>query len=185
MNKKFYNLVRYRGRSVFKKTQYEILVEKTSDEVFSDRRKPYSNQLSKTEIAFVDGSHFYEDVIRDIIHSNEIISERGCILLHDCLPQTAAACSRSRTTSIWNGDVWKAIFWLHKRSVDVVIFDFDHGIGCIKKQPYSFMKHLSVSEKTEIDKLSFDDFCEFREGLHIVAEVNVQNELDQFFDQSP
>lgn len=183
VSKKFYNFLRYRGSNVFKKTQHEMLVELTSDQVFLKGKTPFSNRLSKTEIVFIDGSHLYEDVIRDIIHSNQIVSDRGCILLHDCLPQTAAACSRTRETSIWNGDVWKAIFWLYKRKVDVVIFDFDHGIGCIKKQPSPHLTHLSASEKTEIDELSFDDFCEFRKCLHIVAEANVEDQLGQFFGQ--
>lgn len=183
VSKKFYNLLRYRGKNVFKKTQHEMLVEMTSDQAFIKKQKPFFDRLLKTEIAFIDGSHFYEDVIRDVIHSNEIVSDRGCILLHDCLPQTAAACSRTRTTSVWNGDVWKAIFWLDKRGVDLVIFDFDHGVGCIKKQPSSRLTYLSASEKTEIDGLSFDDFCVFRKRLDIVAEASVEDRLGQFFDQ--
>ena len=77
-------------------------VRKTSDDY-------YKTNKEKFDIIFIDGLHHYEQVIKDIHNSLNVLNENGVILLHDCLPNNLYEQIVPRCKHIWNGDVWKAI----------------------------------------------------------------------------
>lgn len=86
------------------------LFQQTSDDFFA------SNILDKLELifdlAFLDGMHLFEYLLRDFINTESKMSRDGVVLLHDCVPWNGLICERtwdkSRTRS-WTGDVWKLV----------------------------------------------------------------------------
>jgi predicted O-methyltransferase YrrM len=84
-----------------------VIYELTSDEFFE--------QYDLTELlggplvlAFIDGLHLFEQVLRDFANLERHSDDRTLILLHDCIPFNAETASRERTTEFYCGDVWKA-----------------------------------------------------------------------------
>ena len=84
-------------------------IRMTSDEFFKKNNEIF-------DIIFLDGLHTYEQTIKDILNSLNIISDKGIILIHDCLPKKIWNQIVPRVYGHWNGDVWKAI--VHSRTFD-------------------------------------------------------------------
>ena len=103
-------------------------VRMTSDEFFSGNK-------DKFDCIFIDGLHHYNQVLKDINNSLNVLNSNGIILMHDCLPQSLNAQSVPRTEATWNGDVWKAL--ANKRflnNLDCYTICADQGIGVILKR---------------------------------------------------
>lgn len=132
----------------------------TSDEFFEQNKKTY-------DIIFIDGLHEQYQVMKDIIHALDIISENGIILIHDCLPETEEAQIVPRRQVTWNGDVWKGIAELIKQGVNMKVIDTDCGIGIIKK--IDNKKTLDLHPL--VSNLTWNDFVNSRnELLHVISE---------------
>ena len=81
--------------------------ELTSDEFFE--RYDLTELLGgPVVLAFIDGLHLFEQVLRDFINLERYSDGRTVILLHDCIPFSAETATRERTTDFYSGDVWKA-----------------------------------------------------------------------------
>jgi hypothetical protein len=83
------------------------LVEATSDDFFA------SHDLTAlmdgpVDLAFIDGMHRFENVLRDLANLQPHVHDHTLVLIHDCLPTDEACAARERTTVAWAGDVWKA-----------------------------------------------------------------------------
>jgi len=100
----------------------------TSDEFFTQNKKKY-------DIVFIDGLHIFEQTYRDIINSLAILNEGGAIVVHDCNPKREITQRRERASSVWHGDVWKAILKLRMENPNVEIYTInaDEGCGVIQK----------------------------------------------------
>ncbi len=79
---------------------------------------------AKIDLAFLDGLHLFEFLLRDFIGTEKISNPGGMILLHDCVPMSFVAAERdwdkSQTMS-WTGDVWKLLPILRKYRPDLKI----------------------------------------------------------------
>jgi hypothetical protein len=71
------------------------------------------------ELAFIDGLHLFEQVLRDFVNLERYSTEKTVVLLHDCLPLDAVTASRERTTDFYSGDVWKATLALRRERPDL------------------------------------------------------------------
>jgi Methyltransferase domain len=89
------------------------IYELTSDEFFA-RYDPTELFGGPLELAFIDGLHLYEQVLRDFINVEAHSTSDTVVLLHDCLPLDAVTASRERTTDFYSGDVWKAALVLRR-----------------------------------------------------------------------
>jgi hypothetical protein len=89
------------------------IYELTSDEFFErhDLRELLGGPVA---LAFIDGLHLFEQVLRDFINLERYADDATIILLHDCLPLDEATASRERTTDFYCGDVWKAALVLRR-----------------------------------------------------------------------
>jgi predicted O-methyltransferase YrrM len=67
------------------------------------------------DLAFIDGLHAFEQVLRDFVNLEKHSHDRTVILLHDCIPFDEVTASRERTTEFYSGDVWKAPLALRRR----------------------------------------------------------------------
>jgi tetratricopeptide (TPR) repeat protein len=72
-------------------------------------------------LAFIDGLHLFEQVLRDFINTEKLCQRDGVIVLHDMLPIASAAATRQRATSFWCGDVWKVVPCIKRYRQDLSI----------------------------------------------------------------
>ncbi|HQU70275.1 MAG TPA: glycosyltransferase 61 family protein [Albidovulum sp.] len=96
-----------------------LLVQKTSDDFFA------SDFLRRNRIAFnlafLDGLHLFEALLRDFISTEKAMDPGGVILLHDCCPTTRRMAERDRPKGLWTGDVWKTLLILLRHRPDLKI----------------------------------------------------------------
>lgn len=123
----------------------------TSDELFG--RYIYM----KYDLIFIDGLHLFEQVYRDIINSLKWLNDNGTIVVHDCNPTLEITQRRDRASSIWHGDVWKAILKLRmeKPNVSLYTVDADEGCAVIQKGKQKLFK--PKGKKNNVYKFSFFD----------------------------
>jgi Methyltransferase domain len=94
------------------------IYELTSDDFF-DRHDPHELLGGPVELAFIDGLHLFEQVLRDFVNVERSSAPDGVIVLHDCLPLDEVTSARERTTDFYAGDVWKATLALRRRRPDL------------------------------------------------------------------
>ena len=116
----------------------------------------FINNKDKFDIIFIDGLHHYEQVIKDIYNSLDILNDNGHILIHDCLPRTIAHQAIPRYRGSWNGDVWKSIVELRtKPNLEVFTCEIDFGVGVIRKKNNTNPLDIKIND---FKKLKFKDY---------------------------
>ena len=94
----------------------------TSDEFFE---AGHAERLCpQIDMAFLDGLHLFEYLLRDFIGTEKLCGEGSVVVLHDCVPMTYLAAEREWDTSktkAWTGDVWKLVPVLKKYRSDLTI----------------------------------------------------------------
>ena len=109
------------------------LFETTSDDFFGNN-DVFSYFPEGVDLAFLDGLHLFEFLLRDFMNAERVASAGGTILLHDCLPVNAEMIERDRGSvkrldieykSHWTGDVWKVVQILqrHRPDLQVALLD--------------------------------------------------------------
>jgi hypothetical protein len=77
----------------------------TSDDFFANVRP---EQLAQpVDMAFIDGMHLIEYVVRDLTNVEEWMRPGGMIVLDDVLPYAPEIATREQLPGDWAGDVWK------------------------------------------------------------------------------
>jgi hypothetical protein len=86
------------------------------------------------DIAFLDGMHRFEYLLRDFVNTERVAHPRTLVLLHDCLPLNLRMTSRlpvagpeeeGHSRFAWTGDVWKVIPILKKYRPELRILFLD------------------------------------------------------------
>lgn len=93
------------------------------------------------DIAFLDGMHRFEYLLRDFASTERCCHDRSLILLHDCLPVNPRMAHRSwlrdetedeATQAWWTGDVWRLLPILQKYRPDLRVLFLDcHPTGLV------------------------------------------------------
>ncbi len=101
-----------------------VIVPTTSDAFFAD---PELVALlgGPVDLAFVDGLHLHEQTLRDVANTERHAAPDGVILIHDCLPIDARTSTRTRSTVVWSGDVWKVVVALRRHRPDLTVTTVD------------------------------------------------------------
>ncbi|MDZ4088843.1 MAG: class I SAM-dependent methyltransferase [Tabrizicola sp.] len=107
----------------------------TSDDFFA------SGFLARNDIrlglAFLDGMHLFEFLLRDFIHTEAAMAPSGVILLHDCVPYGPGMTTRDLARlpkGSWTGDVWKLIPILQRWRPELTLTTLDcrsTGLVCV------------------------------------------------------
>lgn len=106
-----------------------LLFQESSDRFF-ERRDPVALLGAPVEIAFLDGMHLFEHLLRDFANVERHCRANSVIALHDCLPPHPCMTTRDRHTANtnpdpykgwWTGDVWKLIPILKRYRPDLSI----------------------------------------------------------------
>lgn len=155
-----------------------LLFQTTSDEFF--RNHDISHYFDGgLDLAFLDGMHLFEFLLRDFINTERHMKAGGLIFLHDCLPINAEMAERVRSPSqradvelrsYWTGDVWKLVPILaeYRPDLEVLLIDcaptglvavrnFGSGVGTLAER-YDEI----VAKYTDID-LEGSAFTDFHE----------------------
>lgn len=101
-----------------------FLFQMTSDAFFRDFcLGDYFKQ--GVDLAFLDGLHRFEYLLRDFYNTEAWCRKGSVILLHDCLPKTRHMTSREKIPGEWAGDVWKMIPALRKHRPELKFLYLD------------------------------------------------------------
>ena len=132
----------------------------------------------KYDLCFVDGLHLYEQAYRDILNCIDNLNDGGYVVVHDCNPKTEVTQRRDRASSVWHGDVWKAIVRLRQTRDDLLVctVDTDEGCAVIKLQNQS---KLSIDQ--DVNSLDFDFLNLNRRSL--LNLISVQEFKERFLSQ--
>ena len=93
----------------------------TSDEFFDHYDLLEELHAPRLAMAFVDGLHHFEQVLRDFINLERYADRETLMLFHDCLPVSRIAATRPPRTTMRCGDVWKIIPCLRKYRPDLTV----------------------------------------------------------------
>ena len=118
-------------------TQF-FFFQETSDAFFQRGFMRLNN--IRPDLAFIDGMHLFEFVLRDFINTEKAMDPGGAICLHDVLPFNADMTTRDidyleKLELPWTGDVWKILPVLKKYRPDLEITIFDSrptGLGLVR-----------------------------------------------------
>jgi hypothetical protein len=110
------------------------LYQMTSDNFFRNYN-PSSIFGQEIDLAFLDGMHLYEYLIRDFINVEKYCKNNSIVIMHDCVPideylarrnpEEVSLMSKSKHSDWWAGDVWKIIAILKKYRTDLRIMILD------------------------------------------------------------
>ena len=120
-------------RNVWAPRRRSFLFQMTADDFFRDENLRLYFPKGP-DIAFLDGMHLFEYLLRDFINTERLCHAQSLILLHDCLPLNARMARRAYAAGdeaegeyrwAWTGDVWKILyaFKLFRPDLQVSILD--------------------------------------------------------------
>ena len=110
------------------------IYQMTSDAFFA-HRDPKTVLGGPIDLAFLDGMHWCEFLLRDFINTERHSRKNSVIMLHDCLPVEQPMAERIHTgfsirerhKNSWTGDVWRTALLLRRRRPDLQITAYDAG----------------------------------------------------------
>lgn len=110
-----------------------FLFQETSDSFFQNEN--VFDYFPHIDLAFLDGLHLFEFLLRDFINVEPYLKRNSVVLLHDCLPLTEDMAKRSGTANTevedekykgwWTGDVWKMYYVLKELRPEIKITALD------------------------------------------------------------
>lgn len=80
---------------------------------------------TRLELAFIDGMHLSEYVLRDFMNVERLSEWWSVIVLDDMLPRNVDEAARERHTVDWTGDVYKLIPMLARNRPDLTVIQVD------------------------------------------------------------
>ncbi|THD74322.1 MAG: hypothetical protein E7812_18515 [Phenylobacterium sp.] len=105
------------------------LYRTTSDDFFRDQ-DPRAILGGPVDVAFLDGLHLFEYLLRDFIHTEQVCARTSVVMLDDCLPVNLEMTERDHRPELrqdrqlagwWTGDVWKVLSVLREYRPDLRI----------------------------------------------------------------
>jgi tetratricopeptide (TPR) repeat protein len=103
------------------KTEAHIFAE-TSDDFFARRNVRELLRGEPLSIGFIDGSHIFEQALRDFMNLEKYCGPNSLIMFHDTVPLDELTQRRTPETHFSTGDVWKTILCLKRYRPDLDIF---------------------------------------------------------------
>lgn len=137
------------------------LFQRTSDEFFASG---FCERNGITfDLAFLDGLHHYDCLLRDFMNAEKLMSRSGTIVLHDCCPSTVEMTAREQCKGFWTGDVWKTLMILQQYRPDL-----DIKVAACRPTGLAIVRNLDPKSEllderyediiAEYDARSFDDY---------------------------
>jgi hypothetical protein len=175
-----------------------FLFQKTSDRFFAEHN-PVALLGGPVDLAFLDGLHLFEVLLRDFINAENVCRRNSVIVLHDCVPTDAGMTRRvqgskvelpTRARGNWTGDVWKIVPLLRKHRPDlqihvldarptglVLITNLDPASNVLRESYFEIVASYRDLDLAEIGLTSFHDSLNVRS----TNEFNTPEKLLQYF----
>jgi hypothetical protein len=127
-------------------------------DAFFHKYDPRSVLGGPIDLAFLDGMHLCEYLLRDFINVERCSKRNSVLVLHDCLPVEWLMAERKHTRTplrehhkhSWAGDVWRTALLLKRRRPDLEITAYDApptGLVCVTNlSPHSNVLEDQYSE---------------------------------------
>lgn len=103
----------------------QVIYRMTSNEFFDRRSDVMDSPRREVDLAYIDGSHLFEDAIWDFAHIEKYCHEKSVVVMDDILPYNEAIANREQPPGDWTGDVWKCTHALIKHRPDLHVFEVD------------------------------------------------------------
>lgn len=150
------------------------LFQQTSDEFFNGSFLDRTG--IKFDVAFLDGMHLLEYLLRDFMNCERYCNEGATVLLHDCLPFNHAMAARDwykDATRFWTGDVWKLLPILAKYRPDL-------DITVLNATPTGLVVVRKLDPENTILRDAYNDIVKEYETLTLkeYGPARFYNELD-------
>jgi hypothetical protein len=109
------------------------LYQMTSD-AFFEGHDPRAIFGGPVDVAFLDGLHLFEFLLRDFINTEKVCAQGSVILLDDCMPLNVEMAEREHRpearedraiSAWWTGDVWKLLWVLQEYRPDLILTAVD------------------------------------------------------------
>lgn len=118
-------------RNVFAGKPACFLFQMTSDAFFR-QHDPRQFLGREVDLAYLDGMHLYEFLLRDFANVERACRRNSVIVMHDCIPTDVFMAQRQRIhdgraphPGWWTGDVWKCLPILRRHRPDLRIVTID------------------------------------------------------------
>ena len=110
------------------------LFQMKSDDFFA-KYSPKTVLGQPIDLAFLDGMHRCEFLLRDFLNTERHCKANSIIILHDCLPLESPMAERDQghpavlphRNGWWTGDIWRTVIALKRYRSDLSISAFDAG----------------------------------------------------------
>jgi hypothetical protein len=111
---------------ITREIQCDLQLARTSSDEFFARKHPLAHFAEPViDLAFIDGMHLAEYVVRDYLAVERFTHPASVIVVDDVLPRSVEEANRVRSTVDWTGDVYKAITALRELRPDLVVVELD------------------------------------------------------------
>lgn len=112
------------------------------------------------DLAFLDGMHLFEYLLRDFLNMEKHCSPGSLIFMHDCMPRSFEMTARQQCPGAWTGDVWKVVPILRQYRPDLAV----HLLDC---RPTGLVMVTKLDPASRILENKYDEivaqFAEKRE----------------------
>jgi hypothetical protein len=164
-----------------------MLFQMTSDRFFA-KYNPRELLQGPVDVAFLDGMHRFEYLLRDFSNIERHCKRNSVICLHDCLPPTLEMTVREdRGSSLstkyrgyWTGDVWKVVPILKKARRDLKIVFIDCPptglVICTNLDPSNEVLKSDYFQLVNEALATPDDFAQLK-GMYETQELLRSREL--------
>ncbi len=109
------------------------LFKEKSDDFFNLKKRAQRLFENGIDLAFIDGMHLAEYVVRDFINVEKYCKPGAVIMFDDVLPEQMEMADRPRRFNAWTGDVYKIAPILRKYRPDLEVGIFHTFIGPYRK----------------------------------------------------
>lgn len=100
------------------------VIAQTSDHFFEFSASKLLADVA-VDLAFIDGMHLFEFVLRDFMNVERHAHEHTVVVIDDVFPVHPVHAARRRTTAAWTGDVWKIYDCLSQSRPDLALVPID------------------------------------------------------------
>jgi hypothetical protein len=100
----------------------QMVFANTSEHFFKTH---FMNIPERIDLAFIDGSHLFEDALRDFIYIEQYCGPNSVVVFDDVLPYNQAIAERIQPAGDWTGDVWKVWSILEDYRADLEMYGVD------------------------------------------------------------
>ncbi len=150
-------------------SKQRLFAYQTSSDDFFARFDLLQHFPQGVDIAFLDGLHLCEFLLRDFMNTERACHGQSLVLMHDCLPLNARMAERVYRVGDpgegplwagWTGDVWRVLFALKKYRPDL-------SVSCLDCPPTGLVVIHNLNPKSDILQKSYHEALSYMMSLEL------------------